>query len=56
MKQYYQLLDPSFNPPITTYWCGESSKATILTKLRGFVIPLGTRKPKNVSRETIRQF
>lgn len=56
MKQYYELLDPTFSPPVITYWCGESSKAKILTQLRGFVIPLGNKKPKKVSRETIRQF
>lgn len=59
MKMYYLLLDTNVKPlttPVTTYWCGDNSKAGFLTSLRGFVIPLGTRKPKNVSRETIWNF
>ena len=59
MKMYYLLLDTNVKPlttPVTTYWCGDNSKAGFLTDLRGFVIPLGTRKPKNVSRETIWNF
>lgn len=59
MKQYYALIDTNVKPltaPVTTYWCGDSTKASFLTRLRGFVLPLGTRKPRNVSRETIYQF
>ena len=56
MIMYYVLIDPSFHPSINTYWKGDNTRAGFLTELRGFVIPLGTRKPKNVSRETIREF
>lgn len=59
MKQYYALIDTNVKPlttPVITYWCGDSTKASFLTRLRGFVLPLGTRKPRNVSRETIYQF
>lgn len=58
MIMYYVLVDPIIQPPITikTYWRGDNSRAGFLTELRGFVIPLGTRNPKNVSHETIREF
>ena len=59
MKMYYALIDTNTHPlttPIITYWCGDNSKASILTQLRGLVLPLGTRKPRNVSRETIYTF
>ena len=52
MKMYYLLLDPSFNPPIKTFWHGDNTESDFLTKLRGFVIPLGKNKPKNISRKT----
>ena len=56
MIMYYLLTDPTFHPSVNTYWRGDNSRAGFLTKLGGFVIPLGTRKPRNVSHETIRQF
>lgn len=56
MKMYYLLTDPTMTPPVNTYWYGDNSRAKILTSLRGFVLPIGTRKPKNVSHETIHEF
>lgn len=61
MKQYYKLIDPfgmtKYNTqPVVSYWHGDPAKAKVLLSLRGFVLPLGTRKPKNVSRETIHEF
>ena len=56
MKQYYELLDPTINPPVVTYWHGDTTRASFLLELRGFVIPLGSKKPKKVSRETLYQF
>lgn len=59
MKMYYALIDTNVKPltqPIITYWMGDSTRASFLTRLRGSVLPLGTRKPRNVSRETIREF
>ena len=54
MKQYYQLYDTTFHT--SHYWCGDSSKAQFITKLGMMVIPLGNKKPRNVSRETIKEF
>lgn len=48
MKMYYLLLDPTLKPPVKTYWCGDNKKADVLTELRGYVIPLGKNKPKNI--------
>lgn len=56
MIMYYLLVDPTLHPSVNTYWRGDNSRAGFLTELRGFVIPLGTRKPRNVSHETIREF
>lgn len=61
MKQYYKLIDPfgmtKYNTsPVVSYWHGDTTKSKILLALRGFVLPLGTAKPKNVSRETIYEF
>ena len=42
--------------PVNTYWCGDNSKASFLTELRGFVLPLGTRKPRNIKDEDIWKF
>lgn len=52
MKQYYMVFDSN----TTTYWCGDSLKASFLTQLNKMIIPLGNKKPKNVSRETLKQF
>lgn len=49
---YYLLLDPTMNPPVKTYWYGDNKKSDFLLDLRGYVIPLGKNKPKNVSRVT----
>ena len=59
MKMYYLLMDTNVKPltaPIITCWCGDNSKANFLTSLRGFVIPLGTRKPRNIKAEDIWKF
>lgn len=56
MKHYYKLIDPTMHPPVTTYWHGDTTKSKILLTLRGFVLPLGNKKPSNVSRETIYEF
>ena len=52
MKQYYMVLDANK----IEYWTGDNSKSSFLTTLGYMIIPLGTRKPKNVSRETLKQF
>lgn len=57
MKQYYKLIDPmGRGEPVVTYWHGDTAKSAILLHLRGFVLPLGTYKPKNVSHETLYEF
>lgn len=57
MKHYYKLIDPMrIGAPVVTYWHGDPAKAKVLITLRGFVLPLGTHKPKNVSRETLYEF
>lgn len=53
MKMYYVLIDPTIKPCINTYWHGDNSSANFLTRLRGFVLPLGTRKPKNLTGSTV---
>lgn len=52
MKQYYLVIKNSEKE----YWCGDSSRAYVLLQIGNIVLPLGGRKPKNVSRETIKQF
>ena len=55
-KQYYMVYDTLFQH--RDYWHGESDRADFLLKLGilTVVIPLGTRRPRNVSRETIKEF
>lgn len=53
MKQYYRTLNADNT---TTYWHGDTIRAVWLLKTNKLVLPLGTHKPKNVSRETIREF
>lgn len=54
MKQYYQVYNPVTST--STYWIGDSSKASFLLEFGNLILPLGNKKPKNVSRETIKQF
>lgn len=53
MKQYYLLINT-----LTTseYWTGDNTKVTFLLNTNNLIIPLGNKKPKNVSRETLKQF
>lgn len=53
MKQYYRTINTNNS---FSYWHGDNERATWLLKTNKLVLPLGTRKPKNVSRETIREF
>jgi len=54
MKQYYYLYDTTFHTK--SCWHGDIEKADFLLQLAQMVIPLGTRRPRNVSRETIKEF
>ena len=54
MKQYYKVINTS-NHSIE-YWKGETSNSSWLLSTGNFIIPLGNRLPKNVSRETLKQF
>jgi len=52
MIQYYAVIKQNK----IEYWKGDHTKRGFLIHTAGLILPLGTRKPKNVSRETIRQF
>ena len=52
MKYYYKTIKNHK----TEYWCGDSQRASVLLIMGYTVIPLGVRKPKNVSRETFKVF
>lgn len=52
MIQYYL----TYRNGETSYWRGDSLRASILLTLGEIVIPLGNKKPKNVSRETLKEF
>lgn len=54
MKQYYQVYN--LVTSTSTYWTGDNAKAIFLLTSGNFVIPLGNKKPKKVSRETLNQF
>lgn len=54
MKQYYRTI--SKNGLAIEVWHGDSAKAGWLLETNKLVLPLGTRKPKNVSHETIKEF
>lgn len=54
MKQYYCMIDTTFHTK--RYWHGDNTKTKVILSLGDLIIPLGTKKPKNVSRETIREF
>ena len=52
MKHYYLHI----NTHHTEVWCGDNKRANVLLKMNGLILPLGTRKPRNVSRETLKEF
>lgn len=54
MKQYYLI----YNATTSTIdcWCGDNSKADFLLTLGNVILPVGNKKPRNVSRETIKTF
>ena len=55
---YYETIKIIGDTTNIAYWAGDNSKATALVKKFNFdfIRPLGTKKPKNVSRETIMEF
>ena len=52
MKQYYKVVRDTK----VEVWHGESSRAEKALNHWSFILPLGTKKPANVSRETIKEF
>lgn len=54
MNNYYKLIDPITNS--TEYWKGDTINSQWLLTTRKFILPLGNKLPKNVSRETLKQF
>lgn len=54
MKQYYLLINTTTST--NEYWAGDNKNVDFLLKTNNLIIPLGSKKPKNVSRETLKQF
>ena len=54
MKQYYRTI--ANDVKTIEVWHGDTARASWLLTTNKLVLPLGTRKPKNVSRETIKEF
>ena len=50
-KQYYKIIRKGK----VEIWHGESDRVHML-RHDSFILPLGYRKPRNVSRETIKEF
>lgn len=51
-KQYYKCLKVIDGKTVIDYW--HTSTPIMIMNCYDFIIPLGTRAPKNVSRETIK--
>lgn len=56
MKQYYRTIDKLGDKLVIETWHGDTSRASWLLTNKFQVLPLGTKKPKNVPRETIKEF
>lgn len=54
MKQYYLVYNTTTSK--IDCWCGDSNKSDFLLKTGNTILPVGNKKPKNVSRETIKTF
>lgn len=54
MKQYYLVYNSTTS--IIDCWCGDNSKADFLLKLGNAILPVGNKKPRNVSRAIIKTF
>ena len=54
MKQYYRTITK--DGTAIEVWHGDPARANWLLTTNKLVLPLGTRKPKNVSREAIKEF
>ena len=54
MINYYKLVNTSTHK--IEYWKGDTSSSSWLLSTNCFIIPLGTRLPKTVSRETLHHF
>ena len=57
MNQYYKTIKILGDTTNIAYWHGDMEKSSTLTTY-GFdhIIPLGTRKPRNIPKEAIMQF
>ena len=51
-KQYYKVIRGGK----IEFWHGESARAAEALSHWFFILPLGSKKPRNVSRETIKEF
>ena len=54
MINYYKIINT--NTHTIEYWKGDTSKSSWLLSTSNLIIPLGNKLPKNVSRETLKQF
>lgn len=54
MKQYYRTITK--DGKAIEIWHGDTARASWLLTTNKLVLPLGTHKPKNVLRETIKEF
>lgn len=52
-KQYYKCLKVIDGKASITYW--HTSNMIMIVNAYDFIIPLGTRKPKNIRKEDIRE-
>lgn len=56
MKHYYKTIDFVGNHLVVEIWHGSSKNTAWLYTTKKFVLPLGVFKPRNVPRETIKEF
>lgn len=56
MRQYYKASKKVGTEIVIDYWYGDSDKSSFLFHSYDFVLALGTKKPRNVPKDTIKLF
>lgn len=56
MVQYYKTSKKVGTEIVVTYWHGDSARADFLFSSHDFVLAIGTRKPKTIPFEDIKEF
>lgn len=56
MVQYYKTSKKVGTEIEVTYWHGDSTRADFLFSSHDFVLAIGTRKPKTIPAEDIKEF